>query len=110
MPVQVSNEALTHDALVSTFQLLEGEEVVLSTGLGEGGSRLTILGTLSLYDYSGGTGVAVGAARLLLSHREHLEAQLSTFDGNDFFQITLVVAGTLIAIGDPGLLGTDEFA
>ena len=77
--------------------------------LGAEGSRLTIIGTLSVYDYDWATGAAIGAARLLLSANDDLEATLRTFDGNDFFGIGMVVGGHHFVVGDPDSLGTDEF-
>jgi len=105
-----AQEQLSDEQLIATLRLLEGETVCLKPELGEGRSRLTILGELSLYDYGEvGQGVAVGSARLLLAHDGQITARLATYDGNDYFQIVMKIDGAELVIGDTALVGTDEF-
>ncbi len=110
MPAE-TQEVLDYDALIAVLRLLEGEEACIAIKLGEGGhgSRLAIRGTLSIYDYNWAAGVAVGDARLLLSPHDQLGATLSTFDGNDHFQIAISFAETTVVIGDTSSLASDEF-
>jgi hypothetical protein len=104
-----ASEELSYDGLIATLRQLVGEDVCLAMTLGDGGSRLTVQGVLSLYDYGWATGAAIGTARLLLSPETATETTLRTLDGNDFFIISLRFGNIALTIGDPGTLGTDEF-
>ena len=104
-----TDAALSNKELIQTLRLLSGEEVCVKLTLAPGGSRLTIKGKLSLYDYLNGVGAAVGTARLLLLPDPEMSARLWTFDGNDFFQLTIRFGDHDVIVGDPGSLATDEF-
>jgi hypothetical protein len=108
--------ALSFDELIATLRLLEGEEVVLSVDAGAYG-RLQVKGPLRGYRYgdpdpSWGVrlGFAVGdAGRLLMAESDFRAARLVTFDGNDYFTVSMTFGDLDHLIGDPDSHSTDEF-
>jgi hypothetical protein len=98
---------LDYRALIGTLLLLEGELVCLSilglsSRLGTGGEpRITILGELRHFDFGWADGFAVGdGGRVLLHEPDFISGSLWTFDGNDFFLLTLRFGDVEFLIGD----------
>jgi hypothetical protein len=102
---------LDFKALVETLQLLEGEEVVLWLSAGKQ-ARVQVKGVLRFYDYGGGwgKGFAVSpAGRVLLVEDDFRSADLWTFEGNEYFSVSIRSGDAAFALGSPGHLETDEF-
>jgi hypothetical protein len=105
-----THQVLGYDELIDTLRLLENEQVCLCKTFGESdgkGSRFEVVGTLRHLPYSSAHCFAIGQARLLLRPGDFVEASLWTFDGNDFFQISLRFGDQQLTIGDAGSLATD---
>jgi hypothetical protein len=110
LPAEADLE-LDYERLIEMLLVLVGEEVCLSISSGDrGGARLQLQGVLRHYDYASAEGFAVGdAGRLLVDRNDFTRAHLRTFEGTTFFLLSVELGQMSLAIGDPDLLGTDEF-
>jgi len=108
--------ALSFDELIATLRLLEGEEVVLFVNAGAYG-HLQVKGLLRGYGYgdpdpSWGVrlGFAVGdAGRVLMAESDFRAAKLITFDGNDYWEVSMTFGDLEYMIGNPESNPTNEF-
>lgn len=96
---------LDYRALVETLALLEDENVCLSmSGLeshsGEKGPLVTVSGVLHKAGHSGNS-FAIGASgRLVLYEQDFVSASLRTYDGNDYFTLTIHFSKVSIVLSD----------
>jgi hypothetical protein len=102
---------LEYEQLIETLLLLAAEKVCVLVSSGDrGGSRFQLQGVLRHYDYKWAEGFAVGDnGRLLVDRKDFETAHLRTLDGTTFFVISVQLGHLSFVIGDPDLLGTDEF-
>ena len=115
LPKEFERE-LDYRGLLDTLALLEGEYVGLALGglssrrpLGGRAARLGVAGQLRRITYSWADVFAVGeSGRLLLYEPDFVSAALWTYDGNDFFRITIQLGDVTFLIGDESEL-SDEF-
>jgi hypothetical protein len=114
LPEECTKE-LDYRALVDTLSLVEGETVCVQiNGLSSrpsGGEapRIGFVGRLRNIGYSWAEGFAVGdSGRILLYEPDFVSASLWTYDGNDFFALTIRCGDVEFLVGDESY-ANDEF-
>jgi hypothetical protein len=98
--------------VIATLDALVGEVVVVNVGSAQQGlSRLDVIGPLR--QSSSGTSDAVfaigDACYLTLDGADFVSADLSTQDGNEYFQLTIELRTATLLIGDLELVGLTLF-
>ena len=105
LPEECSRE-LDYRALVETLSLLEDEEVCLSIlGLeshpGGKAPRVVVRGALRKVGHSWADSFAIGSGgSMVLYEPDFVSASLRTYDGNDFFALTMRFGEASFLVGD----------
>jgi len=104
------NGPLAFAQLLETLDTLAGERVVLMPLEGEAsGGGLEVAGTLRRLVGPRGNLFALGeSAWLDLDEADFRTASLRTFEGNNFFHITVELKRNAMILGNEGLLGSDR--